>query len=129
MNKASINILNRAIEQNRSLDIADLKLIKRDFAQLEADLKRHEDKIKYYPDSYLGKIFLQGVEHGRRKLEAKNELLREAIKQDHDEGKIEVDKALHEFGYDSLRFADVRHGWIFSTRHGQKAIGGEIVKS
>lgn len=38
--------------------------------QLEADLKRHEGKIRYYPDSYLGKIFFQGVECGKKQCEA-----------------------------------------------------------
>ena len=37
-------------------------------AQLKADLQRHEDAIRHYPDSYLGKIFFQGVECGKKQL-------------------------------------------------------------
>lgn len=44
------------------------------------------------------------------------EELEAAIVGDLDEGKKEVDRALREFGYDSIRFADVRHGWIRGTR-------------
>lgn len=32
------------------------------------------------------------------------------------EGAFEVDKAMREHGYDSLRFADVRHGWLMTHR-------------
>lgn len=39
-------------------------------AKLEDDLERHEAQVRYYPDSYLGKIFFQGVEQGRKQLEA-----------------------------------------------------------
>ena len=38
--------------------------------QLEADLERHEAQIRHYPDTYLGKIFFQGIECGRGQLEA-----------------------------------------------------------
>jgi len=40
-------------------------------AKLEADLERHEGQIRHYPDSYLGKIFFQGVECGIKQAEAK----------------------------------------------------------
>ena len=50
------------------------------------------------------------------KLIAENEMMRQDMVSDVGEGLREVDKALKEFGYDSLRFADVRHGWLFSTR-------------
>jgi len=48
-------------------------------AQLETDLERHEAKIKHYPDSYLGKIFFQGVDQGRKQLEAENERLAQIV--------------------------------------------------
>ena len=47
--------------------------------QLEADLECHEAKIKHYPDSYLGKIFFQGVDQGRKQLEAENERLAQIV--------------------------------------------------
>ena len=36
----------------------------------------------------------------------------ELIRQAHRAGRRAVDEAHKEFGYDSLRFADVRHGWL-----------------
>lgn len=51
-------------------------------------------------------------------LAEENERLAEKVKQavlDYIDGQREVDKALKEFGYDDIRFVDVRHGWMFST--------------
>lgn len=41
--------------------------------------------------------------------------LLDAMRKDVEEGSREVDVTMVEHGYDSLRFADVRHGWIVST--------------
>jgi hypothetical protein len=50
--------------------------------------------------------------------------LESAICEDFREGRAEVDKAMAQFGYDDLRFADVRHGWTRSTRRILRVVPG-----
>jgi hypothetical protein len=48
-------------------------------------------------------------------MHGENARLRHAMKRAGEQGRAEVDKALAEYGYDSLRFADTRHGWLFTN--------------
>ena len=68
-------------EEMRSYETGELDRWAVKVAQLEEDLERHEGQIRHYPDSYLGKIFFQGVECGRKqlKLEEENKKLSQAV--------------------------------------------------
>ena len=53
-----------------------------------------------------------------------------AMRQGYIEGRREVDAELHTNGYDSIRFADTRHGWIYTWKPFEKWIEpiGEMVE-
>lgn len=65
-----------------------------------------------------------GLESINRSLEHRIDELERAIIDDITAGRIETDKMMESEpeGYDSLRFSDVRHGWIFSTQNCRKAV-------
>jgi len=77
-----------------------------DLTKAEDELASLRSKLAEYHNAYEGKkheiIFLQ------EKLEKAKDGLRNAS----EKGSLAVREAMKEFGYDSLRFADVRHGWL-----------------
>lgn len=75
--------------------------------------------LDYTKRHHLAADTIIALEAEVARLTAERDALREAILADRNEGAAEVDAALAEFGYDSLRFADVRHGWARSTRRGK----------
>src|SRR3990172_6287291 len=56
-----------------------------ELAQAQADVARYEGQVRDYPDSYLGKIFFQGVEEGKAEAQADMEALEKAIRNALDE--------------------------------------------
>jgi hypothetical protein len=53
------------LERDLAALVEEAKAREREIGRLQEDLDRHEAQIRHLPDTYLGKIYIQGFEAGR----------------------------------------------------------------
>ena len=85
-----------------------------------ADLQREHDRWYRQVQELSQKV--QDLVARRLELEGALRDALAAMRADYECGRLETEKELAQHGYASLRFADTRHGWLFSTRRTQRFI-------